>query len=132
VVVGGILIGILGFLFVPLAPAGAPLIAMAFLIGQQLVTDPAMTVYDITDTSLRQAIVHDRSLGRVTATVTVAVLLAQLIMTLAGGFIAVELGLRTALVVGPLVGLLGVLAVYFSPVRRLRTIDEARGAAAQS
>lgn len=125
VVVGSILIGTLGFLFVPLAPAGAaPIVAMAFLIGQQLVTDPAMTAYDITDTSIRQSIVHDRSLGRVTATVTVAVLLAQLIATLAGGFIAVELGLRTALVIGPLVGLVGVLAVYFSPVRRLRVIDE--------
>jgi hypothetical protein len=85
-----------------------------------------MTAYDITDTSIRQAIVHDRSLGRVTATVTVAVLLAQLVMTLAGGFIAVSLGLRAALVIGPLVGLLGVLAVYFSPVRRLRTIEEAQ------
>ena len=63
-----------------------------FLIGQQLVTDPAMTAYDITDTSLRQSIVHDRQLGRVNATVTVAVLLAQLIATLAGGFIGVELG----------------------------------------
>ena len=73
VVVGGILSVCLGFLFVPLAPAGAPLVAVAFLIGQQLVTDPAMTVYDITDTSLRQSIVHDRSLGRVNATVTVAV-----------------------------------------------------------
>jgi MFS family permease len=124
VVVGSIFVGMLGFVFVPLAPAGAPLVAMAFLIGQQLVTDPAMTAYDITDTSLRQAIVHDRSLGRVKSTVTVAVLLAQLIATIAGGFIGVEVGLRSALVVGPVIGLLGVVALWFSPVRRIRTIEE--------
>jgi Na+/melibiose symporter-like transporter len=124
VVIGSVLIGTLGFLFVPLAPAGAPLAAMVFLIGQQLVTDPAMTAYDITDTSLRQSIVHDRSLGRVTATITVAVLLAQLIATLLAGFVAVEIGLRNALILGPIAGFLGVIALWFSPVRNIRTIDE--------
>lgn len=124
VVIGGVLIGVLGFFFVPLAPVGMPLAAMAVLIGQQLVTDPAMTAYDITDTSLRQSIVRDRQLGRANATITVAVLLAQLIATLVGGFIGVELGLRTTLVIGPIVGLLGVVAVWFSPVRRIRTVAE--------
>jgi MFS family permease len=123
VVIGGVLIGILGFFFVPLAPAASPLVAMLFLIGQQLVTDPAMTAYDITDTSLRQAIVHDRQLGRVKATVTVAVLLAQLVATLGAGFIALEIGLRAVLVIGPAVGLLGVVALWFSPVRKLRTVE---------
>jgi MFS family permease len=126
VVIGGILIGVLGFLFVPLAPMGMPFAAMLVLIGQQLVTDPALTAYDITDTSLRQAIVHDRQLGRANATITVAVLSAQLVATLVGGVIAVELGLRTALIIGPAIGLLGVLAVWFSPVRHIRTIEETR------
>jgi MFS family permease len=126
VIIGGVLIGVLGFFFVPLAPQGMPLVAMVVLIGQQLVTDPALTAYDITDTSLRQSIVHDRQLGRANATITVAVLSAQLAATLIGGVIAVELGLRTALIVGPAIGLLGVLAVWFSPVRRIRTIEETR------
>ncbi len=30
--------------FIPLAPQGAPLLAMAFLVGQQLVTDPGATI----------------------------------------------------------------------------------------
>ena len=123
VVIGGVLIGVLGFFFVPLAPAASPLVAMLFLFGQQLVTDPAMTAYDITDTSLRQAIVHDRQLGRVKATVTVAILLAQLLATLGAGFIAIEIGLRAVLVIGPAVGLLGVVALWFSPVRKLRTVE---------
>ena len=124
VVVVSILVAVLGFVFVPLAPAGAPLLGMAFLIGQQLVTDPAMTAFDITDTSLRQSIVGDRQLGRVNATVTVATLVAQLAATLSGGLVAVEIGLRNALFIGPVLGLLGVVALWFSPVRRIRTIEE--------
>ncbi len=124
VLIASTLIGVLGFFFVPLAPIGAPLSAMALLIGQQLVTDPAMTAYDITDVSLRQTIIHDRALGRVNATVMVATLLAQLVATLVAGFVALEIGLREVLILGPAVGLLGVVAVWFSPVRGIRTIEE--------
>ncbi|HUP82580.1 MAG TPA: MFS transporter [Candidatus Limnocylindria bacterium] len=126
VLLGGVFIGMLGSYFIPLAPAGMGLVTMAFLVGQQLVTDPSMTAFDITDTSIRQSIVHDRQLGRVNATVRVAVLTAQLAATLLAGFLALPtmLGLRTMLFIGPTLGLLGVLAVWFSPVRRIRRIDE--------
>jgi MFS family permease len=118
------LVGMLGSYSIPLAPIGAPLLAMVFLIAQQLITDPAMTAFDITDTSIRQAIVHDRQLGRVNATVRVAILVAQLAVTLAAGLLALQLGIRTMLFVGPTIGLLGVLALWFSPVRRARRIDD--------
>jgi hypothetical protein len=124
VLVGSALISGLGSLFVPLAPAGAPLIAMAFLVGQQLVTDPAATAYDITDTSIRQSIVDERQLGRVNATVTVAVLLAQLVATLGAGFLALEIGLRNTLLLQPVVGVLAVVFVLFSPARRIRRIED--------
>jgi MFS family permease len=124
VVLGGVLFGMLGSYFIPLAPAGAPLIAVALLIGQQLTTDPAMTAFDITDTSIRQTIVHDRQLGRVNATVKVAVLLVQLSATLLAGFLALEIGLRAMLFIGPTVGLLAVLAIWFSPVRKIRRIED--------
>jgi MFS family permease len=124
VVLAGVLVGMLGSYFIPLAPVGAPLLAIAFLMGQQLVTDPAMTAFDITDTSIRQSIVHDRQLGRVNATVRVAVLLVQLAATLLAGFLALQIGLRAMLFIGPTVGLLGVLAVWFSPVRKIRRIED--------
>lgn len=124
VVIAGVLFGMLGSYFIPLAPVGAPLIAMAFLIGQQLVTDPAMTAFDITDTSIRQVVVHDRQLGRVNATVRFAVLVAQLAAVLVAGVLALEIGLRTMLFIAPTIGLLGVLAIWFSPVRRLRRIED--------
>ena len=35
------------------------------LVAQQLVADSAVTVYDVTEVSVRQTLVHDRELGRV-------------------------------------------------------------------
>lgn len=124
VVIAGALIAGLGEVFVPIAPAGAPLLAMAFLIGQQLITDPAATVYDIADTSIRQSIVDDRQLGRVNASIQVAVLLAQLVATLAAGFLALQIGLRNTLWLQPLVGIAGVVFVLLSPLRGVRRMDE--------
>jgi len=123
VVVLTALVGGLGSLFIPLAPAGAPLLGAAFLIGQQLVTDPAMTVFDINDTSIRQSLVHDRALGRVNATNNVAILTAQLVATLAAGALAVAIGVRAASLLAPLGGVVAALILWFSPVRRLQRIE---------
>ncbi len=114
----------IGTIFIPLAPAGAPLIAMMFLIGQQLVTDPASTIYDITDTSIRQSLVDDRQLGRVNATVRVAVISAQLAATLGAGVLALVIGLRETAALGVLGGAVAALILWRSPVRRLRTLDD--------
>ena len=124
VVIGTAVVGGLGSLFIPLAPAGLPLVAVAFLIGQQLVTDPAMTVYDITDTSIRQSIVDDRQLGRVNATYHVAVLAAQLVATLGAGFLALAVGVREVAFLAPLGGLVAAVVLWLSPVRRLGRVDQ--------
>jgi MFS family permease len=113
-----------GSVFIPLAPAGAPLIALALLVANQLVTDPAMTIFNINDTSIRQSLVHDHQLGRVNATVRVAILLAQLIATLGAGVLALVIGLRETLFLAPHGGVLGLLFLWLSPVRRLRVIAD--------
>jgi len=69
VVVTSLLLAALGNLLIPLAPAGLPLVAVGFLVGQQLIGDTAVTVFDVTEVSVRQARVGDRELGRVNATV---------------------------------------------------------------
>jgi MFS family permease len=124
VVIATAVVGGLGSLFIPLAPAGLPLVAVAFLVGQQLVTDPAMTVYDITDTSIRQSIVGDRQLGRVNATYNVAVLSAQLVATLGAGFLALAVGVREVAFLAPLGGIVAAVVLWLSPVRRLGRVDE--------
>jgi predicted MFS family arabinose efflux permease len=122
VAIVAMLLAALGNLLIPLAPSGAPLIALGFLATQQLVGDSAITVYDVTETSTRQAFVHDRALGRVASSFHVAAVLAQLVATLIGGLVAEVIGLRAALFLAPLGGLLGAAALWFSPVRRLRVL----------
>ena len=124
VVVGSLLLAALGNFLIPLAPAGLPLVAVGFLVGQQLIGDVAVTVFDVTEVSVRQSRVADRRLGRVNATVRVAMVGAQLAGTLLGGLIAEVVGLRGAALLAPLWALLGAGAVWLSPVRRLRTVDE--------
>ncbi len=126
VVVVSLLFAALGNLLIPLAPAGLPLVAIACLIGQQLIGDTAVTVFDVTEVSVRQARVGDRQLGRVNATVRVAMVLAQLGGTLVGGLVAEAVGLRWAAFLAPAWALLGAGAMFASPVRRLSSIAACR------
>ena len=125
-VVASLLVAALGNLLIPLAPAGMPLVAVAFLVGQQLIGDTAVTIYDVTEISMRQARVEDRHLGRVNATVRVVMVLATLVGTVVGGLLAEAIGLRWAAFLGPLFALAGALGLYRSPVWRVGRVDHAR------
>jgi MFS family permease len=109
----------IGNAFIPLAPAGLPLVAIACLVMQQLVADSAVTVYDITEASVRQTMVRDRALGRVASTFNVAAMLAQLTATLGAGVLAEIIGLRATSWLAPIGGLLAALVLWASPVRSL-------------
>jgi MFS family permease len=119
-VVVSLLFAALGNLLIPLAPAGAIGIAIALLIGQQLIGDTAVTVFDVTEVSMRQARVSDRQLGRVNATVRVVMVMAQLFGTVFGGLVGEALGLRTAAFLAPAFALVGAVGLYLSPVWRVR------------
>ena len=126
VAIAAMLLAALGNLFIPLAPVGMPFVAVLFLVGQQLVADSAITVYDVTETSVRQSLVSDRELGRVASTFQVASAAAQLVATIGAGLLAEAIGLRLTAFLAPLGGLLAALVLYRSPVRSLReltTID---------
>jgi MFS family permease len=122
VAIGAMLLSALGNAFIPLAPSGLPLIAIGCLVMQQLVADSAVTVYDVTETSVRQTLVADRSLGRVSSTFHVAAVLAQLVATLVAGVLAEVIGLRATSWLAPLGGLVGAAILWWSPVRSLRVL----------
>lgn len=109
-----------GQALVPLATT-VSLLAIALLVGQQLVTDSAATIYDINQVSLRQAITPDSLLGRVNASVRVLELGVTLAATVVAGLLGELVGLRLLLVVEVVILLLAALWLYLSPVRRLRT-----------
>ena len=121
-----LLAGAIGNLLIPLAPAGAPLVAFGFLASQQLIGDAGMTAFDISEVSVRQTVTDDRQLGRVNSTIRVAMLLAQLIATLAAGVLAVAIGLRFTLFLAPLGAVVAAAIIWLSPLRRLRTFADYR------
>jgi hypothetical protein len=116
-----LLLAAVGQAFMPLATA-ANLAGLLFLIGQQIVADAAMTVYDINLVSLRQAIAPDQVLGRVTASLRVIEVGAVLAGTVAAGYLGETIGLRTTLWLGVGAMLLAAVILLASPVRHLQRL----------
>jgi MFS family permease len=127
VAVGAMLVAAVGNLFIPLAPAGAPLLAVLFLFGQQLIGDSAVTVYDVTETSVKQARVADRELGRVSSIFHVGSAAAQFSAAIGAGLLAEVIGLRLTAFLAPLGALLAAAVLYWSPARTLRELPRMDG-----
>jgi MFS family permease len=119
-----ILLGLIGFtlgnILVPLAPSGAVVVAIGFLLGQQLIGDVSATIEEINDVSLIQAIVPNELLGRVNSAYDFMTHLWLLVGTVGAGLIGEWIGLRQALAFGLLGGVAAVVYVWFSPLRDLR------------
>jgi predicted MFS family arabinose efflux permease len=122
VAIAAALLAALGNLFIPLAPAGLPVIALLCLVAQQLIADSAETVYDVTEVSVRQTFVRDRELGRVASTFRVLAVAAQLLATLGAGLLAEVIGLRATAFLAPLGGVIAAAILFWSPVRHLRDL----------
>ena len=123
VMVVSLLLAAIGEAFIPLATA-ANAIGVLFLVGQQIVADSALTVYDINQVSLRQAIAPAHVLGRVNASVRVTEFGAVLLGTIIAGYIGETVGLRKTLWLGVALSLLAAVALALSPVPGVRRIPE--------
>ena len=113
----------LAMLLVPLAH-GPVALCTAFLVAAQL-GDMAWPIYNINETSLRQAITEDRLLGRVSSAGHLLFWGALPLGGLAGGAIAQAIGIRQTMLIGALGYLLSTLWLTFSPVRHLRKLPVA-------
>jgi MFS family permease len=83
-------------LFVP-AATDASMLALAFLVAQQVFGDGAYTVYDVNAVTLRQSITPAAVLGRVNAGMRFSGLAAMLLGALAGGVLGEFVGERLTL-----------------------------------
>jgi MFS family permease len=119
--IAALAVSAVGNLLIPLAP-GATLVGVACLVGQQLLADSALVVFEIGDITIRQTIVAERLLGRVNAGMRVTAVGAQLAGTIAGALIAEAVGLRAALYLGATLGVVGAVALALSRVRTLSTL----------
>ena len=101
---------------VPLAHGTAFRITV-FLLTAQVVGDGLMTMAFVNDTSLRQSLVPDRLLGRVSATANVLGVVVMPVGAIAGGIIGQLASPRTALAVAALTFALASLWVVAAPIR---------------
>jgi MFS family permease len=108
-------------LAVPLAPKSFPL---PLLMLAQVMFGFGSVTYNITQVSLRQAITPERLQGRMNAAMRWIVWGTIPLGSLAGGAIATWWGLRTALWVGALGGLVPFLPVALTSVRKIREMPE--------
>jgi predicted MFS family arabinose efflux permease len=123
VMVASLLLAAVGEAFIPLATM-ANAIGVLFLVGQQIVADSALTVYEINQVSLRQAIAPAHVLGRINACVRVTEIGAVLLGTVVAGYMGETVGLRETLWVGVALSLVATMALALSPVRAVRCIPE--------
>jgi len=101
---------------VPLAH-GTPAVAGLFLLCAQVVGDGLMTIAFVNDVSLRQSLVPDRLLGRVSATANVLGVVAMPVGALAGGVIGQLASPRAALAAASVCFSLAALWIVLSPIQ---------------
>lgn len=116
----GLTMGGVGFLVMAGAPH-ASVLGAGLLIGQQIISDPGWTVYEINQISLRQAIAPEAMLGRVNAGVRFAGLVAMLVGTIVAGLTADAIGGRPVILLAGSAVFAAALVVLLSPVRTLRS-----------
>jgi MFS family permease len=122
--IGGMMLGCLGPLLV-VGARDASVATALILIAQQCTSDPGITIYEINQMSVRQAIVPTRLLGRVNSAIRFAGLVAMLAGTLLAGGIATVFDARAVIILGGCVMFSGAAVLILSPVRKLRIAPSA-------
>ena len=120
-----ILLGLIGFTaasaLLPLAPVGSLAIAIVVLVAAQL-GDLGATVNEITELSLVQSMVPNNLLGRVSSSLEFLTHFWLLVGTVVGGVLGESIGVRSAMWVGVLGGVVGIVFLWLSPLRTLRSV----------
>ena len=116
-------------LLVPLA-GGSRLVVVPLLVGAQFLFGVGLTVFNVNQVSLRQAVVPDGLQGRAAATVRVLATGLVPLGALLGGLLGETIGLRPTLIVAALGELLAAVWLWRSPVRSLRYLPASDAAPA--
>lgn len=123
----GIVVLALSDLVVPLA-GGMPFVIVGLLIAAQLCFGLGLTVFNINQASLRQALVPGEYLGRVGATVRVLVDGLTPLGAILGGVMGAAFGLRETLILAALGELLAAVWLWYSPIRAVDELPPPAGA----
>ena len=110
-----------GTLLIALAPQDN---AIPFILASMIVIGFGGILYNVTAISLIQAITPDRILGRANASRRFVVWGVVPLGGFTGGILASTIGLRQTMVVGALGGLLTIVPILFSPLRKVGRMSE--------
>ena len=119
--VGGYTVYMLSILFIPVARE--PILFAGLMLSLAQLGDGFFTMFMVQESSLRQAITPERSLGRMNATIGSLGLAALFLGSLAGGWAAGIIGLRMTIAAAACIGLLGAMYMALSPLRSVRVLD---------
>jgi MFS family permease len=95
---------------------------LGLMVLAQIMFWSAGVVYNITQVSFRQGLCPPYLLGRMNATIRFLVWGTMPLGSLAGGILGATVGVRAALLIGAIGGVLAPLAVYLSPLRTTREL----------
>lgn len=128
IIVLSIFVGGPAALLVPLAPVGV--LAPIFLAVSGAVGGWGSVVYNVNQVSLRQAITPNEMMGRMNASMRFLVWGTIPIGSALGGVLGSVIGVHETIWLGAILGCFVFLAVLLSPVRSLRSIEDAVAAQA--
>lgn len=111
-----------GLLAIPLAMYGPSVPVLAAL---WMISGVGITIYNITQISLRQAIVPDRLQGRMNATMRAIVWGALPVGAFIGGILGTEFGITQTIIIGGLISLVSVFLIMLSPIGSVQEIPQA-------
>lgn len=117
--IGTMFLELLGMAIIPLVARRLGAFGVFVLIIAQMLISGGLTVFSITQISVRQARTPNHLLGRVNACRRVLVFGIVPLAALLGGFLGKMFGFPATLWVGAMIMLLALLWLWFSPLRHL-------------
>jgi predicted MFS family arabinose efflux permease len=120
-IVGCLALAGLATVAVPLA-AGGFFIVIGFLLVHQVFADGAITVYQISEMSVRQSVTTDDLQGRMHATFRFIESVAMVMGSVLGGVLGELIGARWTLLAACVLPIAAALWILASPVRRVREL----------
>ena len=108
-------------LVIPLAH-GPVMLAVAFLFAGQLCGDASVAIYFIAEVSLRQAIIPNAFLGRISASMQFLTQGPAPVAAIVAGILGTVIGLRLTILIGVVGVILAGVLLILSPVSRVRSL----------